>query len=272
VTDEELLRVEKMVNSLIRSNFPLQEKRDATMEEARAMGAMALFGEKYGDVVRVVRFGDSVELCGGTHTSATGNIGLFKIVSESAVAAGVRRIEALTGEAAENYVYGLESTLKTARSFFNNVPDLAGAIRKMVEENGEYKKKMEEIVRERTVLLKQDLLSKAREENGRRLIVIERNISIEDRPVTCLLDISSYGKDHPQRIIGEVSADICITLLGKGLVLMVASAVLKLCGSDIDKSLPCTLGDLVNETEDILVGISESHSSSDTGLEVGSRT
>ena len=118
MTDEELLATEKKVNALIRSNFPLWEKRDATMDEAKSMGAMALFGEKYGDVVRVVRFGDSVELCGGTHTSATGNIGLLKIVSESAIAAGVRRIEALTGEAAEDYVHAMEGTLKTARSFF----------------------------------------------------------------------------------------------------------------------------------------------------------
>ena len=129
MTDEEMLAVEKKVNALIRANDPLWEKRDATMDEARAMGAMALFGEKYGDVVRVVRFGGSVELCGGTHTSATGNIGLFKIVSESAIAAGVRRIEALTGEAAENYVHAMEEALRSAKSFFNNTPDLAGAIR-----------------------------------------------------------------------------------------------------------------------------------------------
>ena len=174
--DDNIDLVERRVNALIRENFPLCEKRDATMEEARAEGAMALFGEKYGDRVRVVRFGDSVELCGGCHTRATGTIGFFKITGESAIAAGIRRIEAVTGLEAEMVVDVMENSLRAAKAFFNNAPDLAGAIRKMVEENGEYKKKMEEIVRERTVLLKQDLLSKAREENGRRLIVIERNI------------------------------------------------------------------------------------------------
>ncbi|MBQ1680274.1 MAG: alanine--tRNA ligase [Bacteroidales bacterium] len=174
--DDNIDLVERRVNALIRENFPLCEKRDATMEEARAEGAMALFGEKYGDRVRVVRFGDSVELCGGCHTRATGTIGFFKITGESAIAAGIRRIEAVTGLEAEMVVDVMENSLRAAKAFFNNVPDLAGAIRKMVEENGEYKKKMEEIVRERTVLLKQDLLSKAREENGRRLIVIDRNI------------------------------------------------------------------------------------------------
>jgi alanyl-tRNA synthetase len=176
MTDEEILATEKKVNTLIRSNFPLWEKRDATMDEAKAMGAMALFGEKYGDVVRVVRFGDSVELCGGTHTSATGNIGLFKIVSESAVAAGVRRIEALTGEAAENYVYGLESTLKTARSFFNNVPDLAGAIRKLVEENAEARKQLEEAANEKAARLAEHVSANAALVNGIRVARFDRSV------------------------------------------------------------------------------------------------
>ena len=174
--DDKIDLVERRVNALIRENFPLCEKRGATMEEARAEGAMALFGEKYGNRVRVVRFGDSVELCGGCHTRATGTIGFFKITSESAIAAGVRRIEAVTGLEAEMAVDVLENSLRAARAFFNNVPDLAGAIRKMIDENSDYKKKMEEIVRERTVLLKQDLLSQAREINGRRVIVIEHSL------------------------------------------------------------------------------------------------
>ena len=115
VTDEEMEKVERRVNELIRADYPLCEKRDATMEEARGMGAMALFGEKYGDVVRVVRFGDSVELCGGTHTRATGTIGFFKIVAESAVAAGVRRIEAVTGEHAEELIRQTEQMIKGIR-------------------------------------------------------------------------------------------------------------------------------------------------------------
>ncbi|MBR1538102.1 MAG: alanine--tRNA ligase [Bacteroidales bacterium] len=174
--DDNIDLVERRVNALIRENFPLCEKRDVTMEEARAEGAMALFGEKYGDRVRVVRFGDSVELCGGCHTRATGTIGFFKITAESAIAAGVRRIEAVTGLEAEMVVDVMENSLRAAKAFFNNAPDLAGAIRKMVEENSDYKKQMEEVFRERTALLKNDLLSHCREENGRRLIVIERNM------------------------------------------------------------------------------------------------
>ncbi len=174
--DDNIDRVERRVNALIRKNYPLCEKRDATMEEARAEGAMALFGEKYGDSVRVVRFGDSVELCGGCHTSATGTIGFFKITAESAVAAGIRRIEAVTGLEAEMVVDVMENSLRAAKAFFNNVPDLTGAIHKMIEENAEYKKKMEEIVRERTVLLKRDLLSRARETGGRRLVVIDNSV------------------------------------------------------------------------------------------------
>ena len=103
-------------------------------------------------------------------------------------------------------------------------------------------------------------------------IVIERNVCIEDRPVACLLDVSRNGEDHPERVVGEVAADVCVTLLCKRLILVIASAVAELCGSDIDESLSCTLGDLVNEAEDILVGISEAHAAADSGLEIGSGT
>jgi len=176
MTDEEILATERKVNALIRSNFPLWEKRDATMDEAKSMGAMALFGEKYGDVVRVVRFGDSVELCGGTHTSATGNIGLLKIVSESAIAAGVRRIEALTGEAAENYVHAMEATLKTARGFFNNVPDLAGAIQRLVEENAEARKQLEAAANEKAAQLAERVSANAQEVNGIRVARFDMSV------------------------------------------------------------------------------------------------
>ena len=176
MTDEELLAVEKKVNALIRSNFPLWEKRDATMDEAKSMGAMALFGEKYGDVVRVVRFGDSVELCGGTHTSATGNIGLFKIVSESAIAAGVRRIEALTGEAAEDFVHTMEQMLRGARSFFNNTPDLAGAIQKLVEENADARKQLEAAAAQKAAELAERLYNNATTINGVRVATFEMSV------------------------------------------------------------------------------------------------
>ena len=176
MTDEEIAKVEALVNERIRANYPLEEKRDATMEEAKGMGAIALFGEKYGDRVRVVRFGESVELCGGTHTSATGNIGYFKLVSESAIAAGVRRIECLTGEAAEAYVQRMEELLRTARSFFNNVPDLAGAIRKLVEDNAEARKKLEEVAAEKAAALAEQISAKAELVGGVRVARLEVSV------------------------------------------------------------------------------------------------
>ena len=172
LSDEQIVAVEHRVNELIRSNFPLQEKRDATMDEAKSLGAMALFGEKYGDRVRVVRFGPSVELCGGCHTSASGNIGFFKIMSESAIAAGIRRIEAVTGEEAEEYVLGVQGMLKTARSFFNNVPDLSGAIQKMIEDNATFKKQAEEFAKAKAAEFAHKLSEKAEEVNGIKLITL----------------------------------------------------------------------------------------------------
>ena len=176
VTDEELRAVERRVNELIRADESLCEKRDATMEEARAMGAMALFGEKYGDVVRVVRFGASVELCGGTHTRSTGTIGLFRVVAESAVAAGVRRIEAVTGAEAEKRVDELQDTVRTAKSFFNNLPDLTGAIEKMVSENAALRKKVEAFQAEKSAELAERLTAEAKEVGGRKLIVFDRSM------------------------------------------------------------------------------------------------
>ena len=176
MTDEEVATVEKRVNQLIRSNFPLSEKRDATMEEALAMGAIALFGEKYGDRVRVVNFGPSTELCGGTHAAATGQIGLFKIVSEGAVAAGVRRIEAVTGEAAEQIVYQLQDTVRVARSFFNNVPDLTGAIEKMVADNAALRKEVDTFLAEKAASLAETLAAQAKEIGGRKVIAFDRNM------------------------------------------------------------------------------------------------
>ena len=176
MTEEEMIAVEKRVNQLIRSNFPLEEKRDATMEEAKAMGALALFGEKYGDRVRVVRFGPSAELCGGTHASATGNIGLFKIVSESAVAAGVRRIEAVTGQAAEELVLGLQKTLKDMRAFLNNAPDVTAAIQKVIEENAGYKKEVEAYMAEKVKAMAAKLLDEAEDAGDFKIIKIDHSI------------------------------------------------------------------------------------------------
>jgi len=188
MSDQELSTVETRVNQLIRSDFPLNEKRDATMEEARKMGAMALFGEKYGDVVRVVRFGDSVELCGGTHTSSTGTIGLFKIVSESAVAAGVRRIEAITGGVAVESIHQMEGLLKNLKGLMNNAPDLQGAIEKLVQENADARKQLEAVAAEKAAELADKLLAEAKEVNGIRLARFDSSLDPQQvRNVALLL-------------------------------------------------------------------------------------
>ena len=143
VTDEELRQVERLVNRMIREDYPLDEHRDTPLEEAKEMGAVALFGEKYGDKVRVVRFGPSCEFCGGIHARSTGRIGFFKIVGESSVAAGVRRIEAMTGQTCEEALYALEDTLRYVRSMFNNAKDLQSTVCKYIEDNTAMKKEIE---------------------------------------------------------------------------------------------------------------------------------
>ena len=176
VTDEELRKVEHRVNQLIRADYPLEEKRDATMDEAKAMGAIALFGEKYGDRVRVVKFGDSIELCGGTHAKSTGRIGFFKIVSESAIAAGVRRIEAVTGEAAENILDTFADTLKGIRAMVNNVPDVAAAVAKLISENSDAKKKIEEYAKEKAASFAKVISGNAEEINGIKVVRFTRDV------------------------------------------------------------------------------------------------
>ena len=169
VTDEQIREVERLVNHDIRANFPLEERRDCPIDEARTLGAMMLFGEKYGDRVRVVKSGDSVELCGGTHVSATGNIGLFKIVGESAISAGVRRIEAVTGVAAEQFVYGLEDLLRAVQKHLNN-PSIEQAVRRLIEENAEMSHQIEQVTQERIAALTQAFAKAVVEEEGMHLI------------------------------------------------------------------------------------------------------
>ena len=155
LTDEEIRKVERYVTAKIRKDILLDEARRIPITEAKEMGAMALFGEKYGEEVRVIRFGDSIELCGGTHTSSTGKIGTFRIISESSIAAGIRRIEAISGEVCENYLYAQQDTIYEIRSLFNNAPNLLQTLHKFFDENTELKKKMEEYVKEKTVQLKE---------------------------------------------------------------------------------------------------------------------
>lgn len=166
VTEEEIRKVEILVGQKIRANFPLEEHRNMPIAEAKALGAMALFGEKYGDEVRVVKYGSSVELCGGTHIPATGMIGSLHIVGESSIAAGVRRIEAVTAEGAENFVYAQQDLIRELRSLMNNMPNLAQAMKKSIEENAEMKKQIEDYIREKSMRLKEEIVAKVSESNG----------------------------------------------------------------------------------------------------------
>ena len=170
VSDEQLRQVERMVNDMIRQDLPRDEHRDMPMDEAKKLGAIALFGEKYGDKVRVMRFGPSCELCGGIHTTSTGRIGFFKIISESSVAAGIRRIEAKTGKECEEMLYQLEDTLKAVKSFFNNAKDLQGVIRKYIEEHDSMKKEIESFQAQAVERCCQQLIGKARDVNGVKVV------------------------------------------------------------------------------------------------------
>ena len=179
VTDEEIRKVEQLVSEKIRADYKQEEHRNMPIDEAKKLGAMALFGEKYGDKVRVVKYGNSIELCGGTHIPSTGMIGSLRIISESSVAAGVRRIEAVTAEKAENYTFMLQDTLKELRALFNNVPNLAQTIRKSIEENAELKKQVSEYIKEKVQTLKKELIAKAVVRNGVKLIVFKGEASVD---------------------------------------------------------------------------------------------
>ena len=166
VTDEEIRKVEILVGEKIRANFPLEEHRNMPIAEAKALGAMSLFGEKYGDEVRVVKYGSSVELCGGTHIPATGMIGSLRVIGESSIAAGVRRIEAVTAEGAEQFVYAQQDLIRELRALMNHMPNLAQAMKKSIEENAEMKKQIEDYIREKSMRLKEEIVAKASESNG----------------------------------------------------------------------------------------------------------
>jgi alanyl-tRNA synthetase len=161
---------EKIVNQKIRENITLKESRDVPMNEAKALGATALFGEKYGDLVRVIQFKDSIELCGGTHVSATGEIGFFKIISESAIAAGIRRIEAVTSDGAEEFIYEKLNLLNDINELFKTSKNLIQSIEKTVEENKDLKKQIENFEKEKLKSIKQFLKSRIQNINGLNVI------------------------------------------------------------------------------------------------------
>ena len=170
VTDEEIRQVERIVNDMIRQDIPLQDHRNVPIEEAKQLGAIALFGEKYGDRVRVVQFGPSVEFCGGIHAHSTGRIGMLKIVSESSVAAGIRRIEAKTGAACEQMMYDLEDSMKAIKALFHNAKDLQTVIGKYIEEHEAMKKSIEKFQAEAVERAKERLLQQAREVGGVKVV------------------------------------------------------------------------------------------------------
>ena len=172
VTPEEIRKVEHIVNRRIREAMPLQEAREVPIAEAREMGAMALFGEKYGDKVRVIRFGDSVELCGGTHVANTGNIGMLRIISESSIAAGIRRIEAVTGVAVENAIDDMFDTMTNLKEMMGNSCDLIAAIKKSIEENTDLRKQVNKFMEDRTAALTKEAIENAKIKNGVKVVML----------------------------------------------------------------------------------------------------
>ena len=178
VSDEQLREVERMVNEMIREDIKLQEHRDTPIEEAKELGAIALFGEKYGDKVRVIQFGPSVEFCGGIHATSTGRIGMFKILSEASVAAGIRRIEASTGKNWEEQCYEIEDNMRAIKSLFNNAKDLQGAIEKFLSENADLKKQVESFRQQQVERVKKDLIAKA-EQSGDGATIVKAVIAMD---------------------------------------------------------------------------------------------
>ena len=173
VTPEELRKVEQLANAIIRQNLPLEESRHTPIAEAKAMGAMALFGEKYGDDVRVIKYGPSVELCGGCHVPATGKIGSVRIVMETSVAAGVRRIEAVTAEKADEIYYMAQDTLNGLKSLFNNAPDLVNAIHRSIEENAALKKQIEQFTAEKIEQFRDQIVDRAEDFGDIKLVRLQ---------------------------------------------------------------------------------------------------
>lgn len=204
LSDEEIEQVEKVVNRKIRENFFCEEERDIPIQKAQEKGAMMLFGEKYGETVRIIRFGESIELCGGTHVGATGQIGLFKIVSESAIAAGVRRIEAITGKRAEKYVNDQINTLKNIRELIKGSNDIIVSVGNLLKENTELTKKIETFSRERLKIIKENLKSKILTENG--INIITGQIEVENAAM--MKNLAFQLKNEVNNLYLVLGADI----------------------------------------------------------------
>lgn len=239
VTDEELRAVERMVNSMIREDIPLDEHRDTPLEEAKKLGAIALFGEKYGDKVRVVRFGPSCEFCGGIHAASTGRIGMFKIMSESSVAAGIRRIEAKTGTECEELMYALEDSIKAIRSLFNNAKDLRGVIEKYIEEHDTMKKSIEQFQAQAVERAKESLVEKARTINGVTVVSAVLPISAQSAK-DLAFKVREAISENLLCVIGSVEA-------GKPMLTVMMS-------EDVVKDHNINAGQLVREAAKLIQG------------------
>ncbi len=238
VTDEQLREVERMVNDMIRQDIHIDEHRDVPFEEAKKLGAIALFGEKYGDKVRVVRFGPSCEFCGGIHASSTGRIGFFKILSESSVAAGIRRIEAKTGKECEELLYQLEDTLKAVKSFFNNAKDLQGVIRKYIDEHDAMKKEIEGFQAQAVERAAQKLVETARDVKGVKVITAvlpmapaaAKDLAFKVRAAvegSLLCVIGSHDNNKPQLSIMMSDDMVCDHSLNAGQMVREAAKLIQ---------------------------------------------
>jgi len=206
VTPEQLREVEHLVNEKIRQNIPLKEYRDCPIEEAKKLGAIALFGEKYGDKVRVVQFGSSVEFCGGCHASSTGCLGMVRIISESSVAAGVRRIEAITGKKVEEAMDMLQDTLTDLKQLFNNAPDLVAAIKKHIDDNAELKKQLEEFKVQKVGEFKAKMIENAKTINGVKVIASVAPVDAQGAK-DMAFQLRNQFPENLLVVIGGMSAD-----------------------------------------------------------------
>ena len=239
VSDEELRQVEQLVNQMIREDFPLDEHRDTPLEEAKALGAVAIFGEKYGDKVRVVRFGPSCEFCGGIHATSTGRIGFFKIMSESSVAAGIRRIEALTGKACEDAIYAATDTMNGLKAMFNNTKDLKASIEKFISEHDELRKELERFQAQAVERTKEMLLSRIKEVNG--ISVITAVLPIEPAAAKDL--VFKLREAVPQKLVAVIGS----TAHNKPLLTVMFS-------DDMVKELQLNAGQIIREAAKLIQG------------------
>lgn len=203
MTKEEIREVERIANRKIRENHLRKELRETPIAEAQAMGAIALFGEKYGETVRVIQFGNSIELCGGTHVKATGDIGMVRIISESSIAAGIRRIEAITGEGVEKLIDNQQDVLSTAKELLNNAPDLLKTIQRTVEENQNLRKELDDLKHEKIMEMRDRLLKEAQEVNGIKEIRLKTTLPT-DAIKTLAFQIKNKQNEKLLVVIGSL--------------------------------------------------------------------